>query len=337
MCVCIAMSEDVVMAYAIAKGPGSGVTVGLHQDTDVFSAEAAIMHLNVRIYPQLRFLHVRYVALSPDVAMASLRFYLRDLPQSPWGDYNRTFTCESTLQLVFDRLSVPLGAAARVPPIDRTMYLAWVQEPVQGATWNYSKPIISYPPLTAYPPGEEGTSGGAGVAVGSLTCDALTANTLTVGLTTASPGAQLSNVSSVLLPTAGDHSQAWCRVTGGSPFSGSLLVGGDANTEHYLPCLTSTTAAPGGGLMNMPLSRFANGVGITPDAAPTASHSISLRALNSSGVYEVTTAGTVAGGAAYCVKGAVVYSGTSTSNSTLQLNFTAPVDVKFGMQQLKYT
>ena len=329
--------DDVVMAYAIAKGAGSGVTVGLHQDTDVFAAEAAIMHLNARIYPQLRFLHLRYVALQPDAAIASLRFSLRDLPQSPWGDYNRTYTCESALQLVFDRLSVTLANAARVPPIDRTMYLAWVQEPVQGATWNYSKPIISYPPLTAYPPGEEGTSGsGAGVTVASVTCDALTANTLTVGLTTASPGSSVSNVTSVQLPTAGDQSQAWCKVTGATPFSGSLLVGGDANAAHYLPCLTSTVAAAGGGLTNTPLARFANGAVVMISCAPAVSHSVSLRALNSSGVYEVLTCGTTTGSGAYCVKGAVVYSGAATSN-TLQLTFTGPVNVRYGMQQLNYS
>ena len=135
------------MAYAIAKGDGSGITIGVHQDTDLLAAEATIMHLNVRQYPQLRFLYLRYTALQPATAIASLRFQLRDLPQSPWGDYNRTFTCESALQLVFDRLSVARAAAAQVAPVDRSMYLAWAQESTEGATWNYSRPIISYPPL----------------------------------------------------------------------------------------------------------------------------------------------------------------------------------------------
>ena len=170
-----------------------------------------------------------------------------------------------------------------------------------------------------------------------ISCDALSANTFTAGLTTARPSGTATNVSSLTLPCSGDQSQAWCRVTGAAasaPFRASLLVNGDTSPGSYLPCLTVTTGGGGKPVASTSSSQFANGVVLMTNCTPTVSHSVSVRVLNSAGVFEVLTCGTTAGGA-YIVKGAVVYAGAAAS-SLVQLNFSPAANVRYGMQQLNY-
>ena len=71
------------------------------------------------------------------------------------------------------------------------------------------------------------------------------------------------------------------------------------------------------------------------NCAPAYTHSVSVRAMNPSGVVEVTTCGYSDSGGVYSVQGAIVYAGPGTANS-LQVGFSAPVQVKYGVQKLTY-
>ena len=339
---------DFMMAYAVVKGVGAGVTLGVHQDRDLEAGRDTLLQLNPE-YAQMRILRLCYTSLRAQDVIAFVRLQLRLLPQTGWGDYNRTYTLESALQVVFDRLSVPRQLAHRVPPVDRSVLLSWTTETTSGASWNFSKPLLSYPPLKCFPPGEgAGDTGGADVPlIDSLTCTTLTANTaalaeLTVGLTTAQGGNSASNVQSVAFPLSGDQSQGWCRVTCPSSFQATLTVGGDVDPSHYLPCLV-TSIGNGSGVGTAPTGGFANGVVIMGPCAPAGSHSISVRAVNPPGVVEVVTCGNMPSDPpkSYCVKGAVVYSGTAAgvggAGNGVQVSFSQPVSVRYGVQHLNYT
>ena len=292
------------------------------------------------------------------------------MPQTQYGDYNRTFTLETALQAVMERLAVPKLLARRVPTI-YGLLLTWIDEDLTGAAWNYSKPLISYPPIKCFPPGDP-VPGSAGadlpafehLSIGDLTGNTITADRITLhgtagttvitgdglvaqrnaDIVAAAPVVgNLVNISRITVPLYGDQSQAWCKVTANAAFSAALQLGDDCAQQSYLPCLTNSTSRAGLNDVDVanfnatPVSPPFGGVVIMANCAPAFAHSIGVRVFNPSGVLEVTTCGysDATPQTVYCVRGPIVYSGNATAN-TLQLAFSTPVDIKYGVQQLRY-
>lgn len=333
---------DVVVIFAVIKGAGAGVTLGVHQDTDVKAANHNLRQLNP-CYPNMDFLYLRYTALRPKDAVDLMRIELRHCSQTPWNDYYRTYSFESSLQLLFDRLSVRRAAALRVPQVERPLLLGWLAEDTGGAAWNFSKPLISYPPLKCYTPGaEEGAAIPSidTLSVGTLVSNVaefatLTANNVVASYTTAHPGAYGANISVLDVALRGDQSQVWCHAHSDTSFRTTLTIANDTVSENYVPCLVGSSSNMRS-LLATSLYQYADGgVVITPTQAPPGAHSISIRALNPAGVYEVTTCGPDTEQGAYCVKGTVVYRGPTAN--TLQIGFSPSAgNVKYGVQCLDY-
>ena len=259
LCMTQVAETDLVVVFAVVKGNGAGVTIGVHQETDLEAARDNLRQLNP-FYPGLRFLYLQYTALRPQDAVAFMRVELRELPQSPWGDYNRTYTLETELQIVMEKLAVPKLLARRVPPV-YGLLLTWIDEDVTGVSWNYSKDLVSYPPLKCLPPGEviAGSAGGGSenlpaienLAVTDLAVTELTGNTITADRITlhgvsgttvitadglsalrnaevVTAASVLGNITSTTLlsvPLEGDQTQAWYKVTGNTGVPGIRPAG----------------------------------------------------------------------------------------------------------------
>lgn len=166
----------------------------------------------------------------------------------------------------------------------------------------------------------------------------VSANTFTSVFTTAQGGGNVSNVSSLTLPLLGDHSQIWCKVTSTSAFTAALLAGSDSNSANYTSGLLSVTGTAASGVASVPLTQFSGGPVIMANCAANAVHSISVRAVNPAGVFDVDMSGTAAGAGAgvYRTTGAVAYAGTTPAS--VQIAFSPAVtSARYGVQQVLYT
>ena len=181
----------------------------------------------------------------------------------------------------------------------------------------------------------QGNLTGATVAAGTVTASAnVNANLLTSAFTLAQGGANATAVSSLALPLAGDHSQIWCKVTSNTAFTASLLAGGDSNASNYTLGLVTVTANASAGIATSPLTQFGNGAVLMANCAANALHSIAVRAVNPTGVFDVDVSGTTAGGV-YRTTGAVLYTGTTPTSA--QITFTPSVtSARYGVQQVLY-
>ena len=164
----------------------------------------------------------------------------------------------------------------------------------------------------------------------------VSANNITSVYTTAQGGGTAVYTGLVSVPLAGDHSQAWFKISSNAAFTAGLTTASDGASANYVSGLTISTANTAGTSIAPVSPVWSNGVIVMSNCAPGVTHSLAVRSLGPAGVFQVSSFGSLGANTVYSISGSVLYTGSLVANA-INMTFYPLANVKYGVQQLNYS